>query len=96
MKIKNLVITMGKVGAILVTEKGKHIYCPAFAKNVVDKVGAGDAMLSLLSLCLMNNVPKDLSLFLGSIVGGLSVQIIGNKKSVNFKELIRTIEFAIK
>tara|TARA_Y100000741_G_scaffold145778_1_gene110037 strand:- start:2369 stop:3886 length:1518 start_codon:yes stop_codon:yes gene_type:complete len=96
MKIKNLVITMGKVGAILVTEKGKHIYCPAFAKNVVDKVGAGDAMLSLLSLCLINNVPKDLSLFLGSIVGGLSVQIIGNKKSVNFKKLIRTIEFAIK
>jgi len=96
MKIKNLVITMGSVGAILVTEKGKHIYCPAFAKNVVDKVGAGDAMLSLLSLCLKNNVPKDLSLFLGSIVGGLSVQIIGNKSSVNFKELIRTIEFAIK
>ena len=53
-------------------------------------------MLSLLSLCLINNVPKDLSLFLGSIVGGLSVQIIGNKKSVNFKKLIRTIEFAIK
>ncbi len=96
MKIKNLVITMGKVGAVLVTEKGKHIYCPAFAKNVVDKVGAGDAMLSLLSLCLMNNVPKDLSLFLGSIVGGLSVEIIANKKSVNFDELIRTVEFAIK
>ena len=96
MKIKNLVITMGKVGAVLVTEKEKHIYCPAFAKNVVDKVGAGDAMLTLLSLCLMNNIPKDLSLFLGSIVGGLSVEIIGNKKSVNFNELIRTIEFAIK
>ena len=53
-------------------------------------------MLTLLSLCLMSNIPKDLSLFLGSIVGGLSVEIIGNKKSVNFNELIRTIEFAIK
>ena len=84
---------MGKVGAVWLQKKNTFI--ASFAKNVVDKVGAGDAMLTLLSLCLMNNIPKDLSLFLGSIVGGLSVEIIGIKK-FNFNELIRTIEFAIK
>ena len=96
MKIKDLVITMGKSGAIIVSKDGNYIYCPAFAKKVVDKVGAGDSMLSLLSLCLMNKIPKDLSLFLGSIVGGLSVEVIGNKKAVIFDKLLRTIEFAIK
>ena len=63
---------------------------------MVDKVGAGDSMLSLLSLCLINKIPKDLSLFLGSIIGGLSVEVIGNKKVVIYDELLRTIEFAIK
>ena len=87
---------MGKNGAIIVSKNGKYIYCPAFAKNVVDKVGAGDSMLSLLSLCLINKIPKDLSLFLGSIIGGLSVEVIGNKKAVIYDELLRTIEFAIK
>lgn len=96
MKIENLVITMGKNGAIIVSKNGKYIYCPAFAKNVVDKVGAGDSMLSLLSLCLINKIPKDLSLFLGTIIGGLSVEVIGNKKAVIYDELLRTIEFAIK
>ena len=50
-KIDNLVVTSEVLGSIL--SKNKNIIsCPAFARGVVDKVGAGDSMLSIISVCL--------------------------------------------
>ena len=67
-KIKHLIVTMGKNGAILVDNSLKTYFCPAFAKKTVDKVGSGDAMLSMMSLCLKLKINPILILFLGSIV----------------------------
>ena len=36
-------------------------------KNVVDKIGAGDALLALTSLCFKKNHDELLTLYLGSI-----------------------------
>ena len=96
MKIKNLVVTMGKNGALIMNNKFKKIECPAFSSTYVDKVGAGDSMLGIMSLCLKAGMPNDLTLFLGSIIGSLSVQILGNKNSVKYNDFLRTIEFSIK
>ena len=96
MKIKNLVVTMGTNGALIMNDKFKTIKCPAFSSTYIDKVGAGDSMLGVMSLCLRAGMPNDLTLFLGSIIGGLSVQILGNKDSVKYDDFLRTIEFSIK
>lgn len=93
--IESLVVTKGSSGSLLLG-KNEKILCPAFSKNAVDKVGSGDTMLSLISLCIYSGLPKDLSLFLGNVIGALSVQIIGNKRSVKFEELVRTIQYLIK
>ena len=61
--INDLVVTSGSEGAMLVNKSNKIFYCPAFATSVKDKVGAGDTMLSVISLCLNAKIPKDLSLF---------------------------------
>ena len=45
-------------------------------------------MLSIMSICIKNKIPDDLSIFFGSI-GALSVQIIGNKKQVGIQNLSR-------
>ena len=37
-------------------------------------------MLSIISLCIKNKVPDDLTLFLGSIAGAFSVENIANSK----------------
>ena len=70
--------------------------CPAFASKVVDKIGAGDAMLSLLSLCLQKGYGKSFSLFVASLAAAQSVESIGNSKPVNKKEMIKTIEHILK
>jgi len=72
------------------------IYCPAFAKNSVDKVGAGDAMLSVTSLCLKMRMDPELTLFLGSIAAANSVETIGNKSSITFEKIDRALEYMFK
>ena len=94
-KCKNLVITRGKEGAILIDKKNL-IKCPAFAKKSVDKLGSGDAMLSVISMCLKNNLDKELSLFLGSIAGAYSVETIGNKDAISFSKIDKFLDYAFK
>ena len=94
---KNLVVTQGNAGAILFNaEKNKFHYCPAFAAEVVDKIGAGDAMLALLSCCLKNGFDAKLSLFIGSLAAAQSVETIGNSTRVNKIQLLKTFSHAIK
>ena len=94
-KCKNLVITRGSKGAFMIDKK--NIYnCPAFSSNSVDKVGAGDALLSVLSICLKNNLDKQLSLFLGCLAGSFSVNVIGNKNPISIKQFENFLEYAFK
>lgn len=94
--IKNLVVTRGKNGATLLKNHTKLIESPAFANKVVDKVGAGDAMLAVISLCLKVKMPDDLVLFLGSLAGSTAIEHIGNSKFINKDELLRQVEYLIK
>ena len=90
-------VTQGSGGATLYTAENNQYYnCPAFASRVVDKIGAGDAMLALLSCALKNGFSPDLSLFMGSLAAAQSVETIGNSIPVNKVQLIKTFSHAIK
>ncbi len=95
-KIKKLIVTQGKNGVIMMDNKFKLTYCPAFAKNSIDKVGAGDAMLSVISLCLKMKMNPDLTLFLGSIAAAHSVETVGNKYTISLEKIDRAIEYILK
>ena len=94
--IKNLVITKGKNGVILFRKNLSPIHCPAFVDQSIDKVGAGDAMLSIISLALKQKINPEIVLFLGSIAAAVSVKNIGNKVSIDSEQLDRIIEFFFK
>jgi rfaE bifunctional protein kinase chain/domain/rfaE bifunctional protein nucleotidyltransferase chain/domain len=94
LKLKYLIITRGSSGAILYeSNKNEFHYSDAFGKNIVDKVGAGDAMLSIISLCLFKKIDVDLSLLIASLCGGQAVSIIGNKHSISKETLLRDLEY---
>ena len=96
-KIQNLVVTRGKTGAILYNlKKNKFFYNDAYSKNAVDKIGAGDALLTLISLCLKNKMDEKLSLMLASIAAGQVTDIVGNKDSINKTNLLKTLEHFLK
>ena len=96
-KINNLIVTRGRNGALLMgNEKNKIIQCPAFTEKVIDKVGAGDTMLSIISLCLKLKIPGELSLLIGSLAGANSVESIANSQTLDKKNLLRKIEYILK
>lgn len=95
--IKNLIVTKGSQGSILYAKNfDKFIYAPAFSNKVVDKVGAGDTMLSIISMCINKKLDLNLSLLIASIAAAESVKKIGNKFSTNKINLIKSLEAIIK
>ena len=97
LRVKVMVVTKGNEGAILFdTEKNKFHYCPAFASSVVDKIGAGDAMLALISCSLKSGFYADLSLFMGSLAAAQSVETIGNSIPVSKVQLLKTFSHVVK
>ena len=50
-KINNVIVTRGKGGALFYNKKNnKYNSSQAYADSVVDKIGAGDAMLSIITM----------------------------------------------
>ena len=95
--IKNLVVTRGSEGAIFYSKKEKNFnVSDAFVKSAVDKIGAGDAMLSIISLCLKNGLNKELSLLISSLAGAQSVKTIGNKETINKTKILKSLETILK
>ena len=97
LKTENLIVTQGNSGATLYsTPNDSYYHCPAFASKVVDKIGAGDAMLAIISCALKIGLDKNLSLFMGSLAAAQAVESIGNSQPVNKIQLLRTFKHAIK
>ena len=92
-KTDKIIITKGKEGAFLFDIKSnKKSHCPALTSNVIDKIGAGDAMFSLASLCLSQNFPNDITLFLSSLIAASNVEKTGNSYLPNINELKKTLK----
>jgi len=71
-------------------------FSPAFADNVVDATGAGDAFFCLTSALLRTDCPHELIPFLGNIFAGLKTKIIGNKAAVTKSQLAKAVAAILK
>jgi sugar/nucleoside kinase (ribokinase family) len=92
-----ITVTRGSEGSILFNKiKNRFFYCPGFARNIVDKVGAGDSMIPLLSLILKVFKDEDLALFLSSLAAAEIVSFRGNEKSIESKDFLKNLEYSIK
>jgi len=96
-KIKNLIVTLGGKGAVLFNmKKKKFYYIDAYASKIIDKVGAGDTMLSMVGPCLKSKMNSELALLLSSLGAAQSVESMGNKRSINKIQLLKTLENLMK
>ena len=93
---KYLSVTEGKRGAFTIDKNNTATACPAFAKEAIDKVGAGDAFLSVMSLCQYKNFDTSFSLFFSSIAAAKSTETIGNKEPVSKDKILKSISHLIK
>ncbi len=97
LNISNLVVTQGSEGATLYNKKSKKFYyMEAFASKVVDKIGSGDTMLSLISIFLKLGLDKTYALLIGSLGASQSVSSMGNKNLIDKIKLIKAIDHTLK
>jgi rfaE bifunctional protein kinase chain/domain/rfaE bifunctional protein nucleotidyltransferase chain/domain len=95
--IDHLVITRSSEGAIMYNKKTKKFYnTPAFATKVVDKVGAGDSMLSILALTLKEKFDSDISMFISSLAAAINVEEISNKVPLSKIKLLKYLYHSLK
>jgi len=95
--IMNLIVTTGSSGSILYNKRNnKFYYADAYAHKIVDKIGAGDTMLSLIGPCLKSNVDSDITLLISSLAAAQSVETIGNKYTIGKIKILKTLENFLK
>ena len=97
LNIGDLVVTQGSQGATLYNKKfKKYYYMDAFASKVIDKIGSGDTMLSLISIFLKLGLDKTYALLIGSLGASQSVSSMGNKNLIDKIKLIKAVDHTLK
>lgn len=87
-----VMVTRGKHGSLLYHRESGFHESPAFGTKIVDRIGAGDAVFALTSLCAACGVPPDALNFLGNLIGAEAVSIVGNREAIDRKRLAHAID----
>ena len=83
-----LTVTRGKKGSLFLHRDSGSFECPALATKVLERVGAGDAVLALTSLAVAAGVAPDVVGLLGNLAGAQQVSVMGNSAHVEKGRLI--------
>ncbi|MDO9036037.1 MAG: PfkB family carbohydrate kinase [Methanoregula sp.] len=85
------IVTQGKEGCICYCSDDEIIMIPAFAKKVVDRIGTGDALIAIASLCAVQRAPVIITGFVGNAAASVAVSTVGHRSSIGkipFKKYI--------
>lgn len=91
-----VLVTLGGSGLDLYSLDGSISHAPALAPFVRDRVGAGDAVLTVSALLAAVGAPPVLICFLGNLVGAWAVSFLGNEQSLDHATLNKAIISTLK
>ena len=95
MKCSDMIVTRGPFGSNAYSEEG-FVESPSLTEIVVDRVGAGDAHFAMTVPLLSAGIERDLTYFIGNVAGALKVQTMGNKKPIEYSEMMKFINRLLK
>jgi len=93
---RRVTITRGHHGSMAYEEQEGFFEVPVLSREVVDRIGAGDAYLAITAPCAAGGYPAELVGFVGNAVGALAVRIIGNRTAVEPVPLFKFITALLK
>jgi rfaE bifunctional protein kinase chain/domain/rfaE bifunctional protein nucleotidyltransferase chain/domain len=91
-----VVITRGNRGSLCYSKDEGFFEVPAFANQVLDRVGAGDAVLSVTAMLASQKAPMEVIGLVGNVVGAQAVATMGHRSSVERVPLMKHIESLLK
>ncbi len=93
---ERVLITRGQEGCLCYGKEEGFSEIPAFTNRIVDRVGAGDAVLSITALCTAQQAPMEVVGFIGNAVGAQAVATVGHRKPIERVPLFKHIESLLK
>jgi bifunctional ADP-heptose synthase (sugar kinase/adenylyltransferase) len=91
MSCKQMMVTRGRSGSLCYHASAGFFNIPSFTTRIVDRIGAGDALLAVTSLCAAKDVPMEMTGFIGNAVGAQAVETVGNRNVVTPEVLAKQI-----
>lgn len=81
---RQLAVTRGTKGVMIYDRDSRMFHnVPALSTRVIDRIGAGDAFLSLAGICLAKGLDAQVAAFIGSVAAAMDVQIVCNREPVS-------------
>lgn len=77
LQVQSVLITRGEKGMTLFQHNGEEIHIPTMAKEVYDVTGAGDTVISVLTLAMASGATAKEAAILSNIAAGIVVGEIG-------------------
>jgi rfaE bifunctional protein kinase chain/domain len=96
LRCSRLLVTRGAKGSLCYSSDEGFFETPGFALRTVDRVGAGDAVFAIGSVCAALGAPIDVIGFIGNAVGSEAVGIVGNQRFIERAPLLKHIEALLK
>lgn len=93
---RNFVVTRGSAGCVIHDRQAGLFHVPAFAIRVVDRVGAGDAVLGLTAPCVALGISPEVLGFIANVVGAEACTIMGHRSFIEPASLFRHITSLMK
>lgn len=91
-----VLVTQGVQGCLCYSRDEGFFSVPTFALRTVDRVGAGDAVFAIGSLCAALEAPIEVIGFLGNTAGTEAVGIVGNARFIERAPLLKHVEALLK
>lgn len=96
-KASQLAVTRGTKGVMMLDAKASMFHkVPALSSRVIDRIGAGDAFLSLSALCLGKRLDAEVAAFVGSVAAAMDVQIVCNREPIDPIDLKKYVSTLLK
>lgn len=89
LRCPRLLVTRGKQGCLSWSRDEGFFEIPAFTKHIVDRVGAGDAVLSVASLLAYLGAPMEVAGMLANLAGAQAVGVMSNRSPLDKVALVK-------
>jgi rfaE bifunctional protein kinase chain/domain len=96
LRCQQVMVTRGQQGMLCYSKEDGFVQAPALAGHFADRVGAGDAVFAVTSLCMAQDAPAEIMAVIGNAVGAMSVGTVGNRAPINRTALTRSIISILK
>jgi rfaE bifunctional protein nucleotidyltransferase chain/domain len=91
-----VLVTRGAKGNLCYSRREGFFNVPGVSIKTIDRVGAGDAVFAVGSLCAALDAPMEVIGLIGNAVGIEAVGIVGNKSFIERAPLVKHLEALLK